>query len=295
MGDQNHGWKIENVGLIFSVASFIFQPPTHSPRPIASIAGPSMGDENRAENIKNFGLIFSAAIPPLPFPLQSSQDPRICHIKSSSNIFGNLLIAISNSRVPRLRWKREGNKNRSRKIWNVSRALEKIFYILSVDKTSHPAKLTDIKLLGLAAPLIWPDDLQCGRALIWTDNGSRSLEANTRRQEGKYPIIKVLQGCILKLSLCSVNTVLILYRTGNMQSAILLSFLASSSLLPCGLQCTHTLMPCYISPYVVYKRLCRLPDNEWTTDINREQPERSAYSVPSCREVRMLSPISEKT
>ncbi len=52
--------------------------------------------------------------------------------------------------------------------------------------------------------------------------------ANTQRQEGKYPTIKVLQGCILKLSLNSVNSVPILYRTGNMQSAILLSFVASS-------------------------------------------------------------------
>ncbi len=33
-------------------------------------------------------------------------------------------------------------------------------------------------------------------------------------------MIKVLQGCILKLSLHSVNSVLIIYRTGNMQSAL---------------------------------------------------------------------------
>ncbi len=65
-------------------------------------------------------------------------------------------------------------------------------------------------------------------------------------------MIKVLQGCILKVSLYSVNTVLMLYRAGNMQSAILLSFVASSSLSPCGLQSTHLLMPYYISPYVVY-------------------------------------------
>ncbi len=37
-----------------------------------------------------------------------------------------------------------------------------------------------------------------------------------------------------------------------MQSAVLLSFAASFSLPPCGLQFTHSLMPCYISPYVVY-------------------------------------------
>ncbi len=78
-------------------------------------------------------------------------------------------------------------------------------------------------------------------------------ETNTRRQEGKYPTIKVLQGCILKLLLHSVNSVAILGRTGNMQSAILLSFVASSSLPPCELQSTHPQMPYYISPYVVYK------------------------------------------
>ncbi len=81
--------------------------------------------------------------------------------------------------------------------------------------------------------------------IIWTDNGSMLPEADTLRQEGKYPMIKVLRGCILKL-------VLILYRTGNMQSAVLLSFIVSSSLLPRGLQSTHPPMPCYNSPYVVY-------------------------------------------
>ncbi len=54
--------------------------------------------------------------------------------------------------------------------------------------------------------------------IIWTDNGSRLLEAYARRQEEKYPMIKILQDCILKLSLYSVNSVLLLYRTGNMQS-----------------------------------------------------------------------------
>ncbi len=58
--------------------------------------------------------------------------------------------------------------------------------------------------------------------------------------------------CILKLLLHSVNSVPILYRTGNMLSAILLLCVASSSLLPCGLQSTHPLMHCYFSPYVVY-------------------------------------------
>ncbi len=65
-------------------------------------------------------------------------------------------------------------------------------------------------------------------------------------------MIKVLQSCIVKLSLHSVNSALIIYRTGNMQSAILLSFVAYSYLPPCGLQSTHSPMPCYISPYVVY-------------------------------------------
>ncbi len=51
----------------------------------------------------------------------------------------------------------------------------------------------------------------------------------------------------------SVNSVFVLYRTGNMQSAILSSFVASSSFTPCELQSTHLWMPCYISPYVVYK------------------------------------------
>ncbi len=43
-------------------------------------------------------------------------------------------------------------------------------------------------------------------------------------------MIKVFQGCILRLLLHSVNSVLILYWTGNMQSAVLLSFVASSFL-----------------------------------------------------------------
>ncbi len=88
--------------------------------------------------------------------------------------------------------------------------------------------------------------------VIWTDNGSTLPEAITRRQEGKYPMIEVLLGCIFKLSLYAVNSVLILCRTGNMQSAILLSFVAFSSPPPCGLQSTHPTMPCYISPYVVH-------------------------------------------
>ncbi len=63
-------------------------------------------------------------------------------------------------------------------------------------------------------------------------------------------MIKVLQDCILKLSLHSVNPVLILYRTGNMQSAILLSFVAPSSLPPCGFQSTLVYQSCVV--YNVY-------------------------------------------
>ncbi len=37
-----------------------------------------------------------------------------------------------------------------------------------------------------------------------------------------------------------------------MQSVILLSFVASSTLPSCGLQSAHLPMPCYIRPYVVY-------------------------------------------
>ncbi len=88
--------------------------------------------------------------------------------------------------------------------------------------------------------------------IMWTNKGSTLPEADTQRQEGKYSMIKVLQGCILKLSLHSVDSVFILYGIDNTQSTILLSFIASSSLPPCGLQSTHPPMPCYISPCVVY-------------------------------------------
>ncbi len=81
--------------------------------------------------------------------------------------------------------------------------------------------------------------------VIWTDNGSMLPEADTLRQAGKYPMIKVSRGCISKL-------VLFLFRTGNMQSAVFLSFVAPFSSPPCGLQPTHPPMPCYISPCVVY-------------------------------------------
>ncbi len=82
--------------------------------------------------------------------------------------------------------------------------------------------------------------------VIWTDNGSTLPEASTWRQEGKYPMIKVLHGCVLKLSLHSVNSVLILYRTGNIQSVILVSFIAMRATI---YPLTDALF--YISPYVV--------------------------------------------
>ncbi len=86
--------------------------------------------------------------------------------------------------------------------------------------------------------------------VIWTDKGVCYLKRTLIGKRGNIQV-KVLQCCICEL-LHSVNSVPILYRTGNMQSAILLSFVTTSSLPPCGLQSNHPLMPCYISPYVVY-------------------------------------------
>ncbi len=87
-----------------------------------------MGDENHTEKIENVGLIFSAAIFVLPLAPQSQspQDPQMSDIESSSNIFGNLLLAISNSRVLQLRWDGGGTKIRAKKIGNVSRALKNV-------------------------------------------------------------------------------------------------------------------------------------------------------------------------
>ncbi len=116
--------------------------------------------------------------------------------------------------------------------------------------------------------------------VIWTDNGNTLPETSPRRQEGKQPLIKVLVGCILKLLLHSVNSVLILYGTGNMQSAIFLSFVASSSLPPCGLQSTHLPMPCYISPYIVLLRLDSSRRRRSFLEKKRKiekGPEKSAY------------------
>ncbi len=105
-GGGGIGWwksglkKSKNIGSIFSVSIFFIQPPTHSPSfPIAISAGPSKGDKNRAEKIENcwfdfFRYDFNH------IPLQSGQDPWIRDIESSSNTFGNLLSAMSNSRSP---------------------------------------------------------------------------------------------------------------------------------------------------------------------------------------------------
>ncbi len=87
----------------------------------------------------------------------------------------------------------------------------------------------------------------------------RFLKPTLGGKEGKCPMIKVLQGCILKLLLHSVNSVLILYRTGVMQSAILLSFAISSSLPLCGFHSTHLPIPRYISPYIVYNVYAEYP------------------------------------
>ncbi len=70
-------------------------------------------------------------------------------------------------------------------------------------------------------------------------------EANTRRQEGKYPMIKVLRGGIRKL-------VLILYKIGNMQSAILLSFVTFPPYRYVGINLAPVDALLYQSIYVVY-------------------------------------------
>ncbi len=56
-----------------------------------------------------------------------------------------------------------------------------------------------------------------------------------------------------------------------MQSALLLSFVATSSLPPCGLQSTHPPMRFYISPYVVYNVYGR----EYVSRTSRESSEPS--------------------
>ncbi len=90
--------KMENVSSIFSVAIFVTRPPTHSPLPIAIITELSMVDENSAIAPKESKTLsvwfFSAVIFITPH--------YNCDIESSSNIFENLLIAISNLRALRL-------------------------------------------------------------------------------------------------------------------------------------------------------------------------------------------------
>ncbi len=88
--------------------------------------------------------------------------------------------------------------------------------------------------------------------VIWTDNGSMLPETNVRRQEGEISNDKSIAGLHPQVIITFSQFRAILYRTGNTQFAILLSFVASSSLSPCGLQSTHPPVPSYISPYVVY-------------------------------------------
>ncbi len=62
-------------------------------------------------------------------------------------------------------------------------------------------------------------------------------------------MIKVLRGCTLSYTFSQFSA----HPLQDGQYAICHTFIvASSSLLPCGLQSTHPRMPCYISPYVVY-------------------------------------------
>ncbi len=76
---------------------------------------------------------------------------------------------------------------------------------------------------------------------------------------------KLTNGVFCQVKICCLHTQLfisitdqvygrrlILYRTGNIQSAILLSFVASTSQPPYGLQSTRPPMPCYIGLYVKY-------------------------------------------
>ncbi len=120
--------KIENVCSIFSVAICITQTPTHFSSLNRNHHKTLDGwQKSHWKNRKRLYDFFSYDFHPPPPPLQSSQDPRICDIESASNIFGNLLITISNLRVPRLRWEwaRKGNKNRIQKYRKCQKGVEK--------------------------------------------------------------------------------------------------------------------------------------------------------------------------
>ncbi len=80
--------------------------------------------KNRKRQFDFFGCDFRHPIP--PSPKQSSQDPRIRDIESSSNIFGNILITITGSSKMQYRefeglaimmgWRRRGTKIAEKKL-----------------------------------------------------------------------------------------------------------------------------------------------------------------------------------
>ncbi len=76
------------------------------------------------------------------------------------------------------------------------------------------------------------------------------------------------------------HTVLILYRTGNVQSAILSSFVVSSSLPPCGLQSTHPL----ISVTRFFFSL-RVPNQCYQITKNRQSMRIFENCLKSCKVV----------
>ncbi len=130
MGLENRPQEVENIGLTFS-ARFLSPNYTRTPPPHCNHRRTLDGwRKSRWKNQKR-RLIFSARFlsPNHPYatPLITiTQDPRIQDIESS-NIFGNLPMAISNSRVPRLRW--EGGENCGRKNRKRLQDVEKTFKV----------------------------------------------------------------------------------------------------------------------------------------------------------------------
>ncbi len=101
------------------------------------------------KKIENVGLIFLDAIFVIPPPpLQSSQDPQICDIESSSIIFGNLLVAISNLQVPQLRWEGGVTEIAAKKIGNIGRKLKRTFILwmrqVNRRQAAWPSRSTDL-------------------------------------------------------------------------------------------------------------------------------------------------------
>ncbi len=118
--------KKSKLSVDFFGAIFIIQPSNHSPPPPhhnhrRTLAG---RQKSRRKNQKRRFDFFGAIFVTLP-PSQSPQDPRICDIKSSSNIFGDSLIATTNLRVLQLQWEGRGMKIATEKIRNICRALKK--------------------------------------------------------------------------------------------------------------------------------------------------------------------------